>query len=289
MSGAASKSMISNSFASGSAVIALTLSLSACGVSNIIDNDEPAVSAGGGLSIPPGQDEVDNITAGGETAEQRNRREVITELKLLREELKRRSSKVQSNLSAAKAELARRQGAGEIDESKVKLTPAQIRDSQLDQLNALRAELERRKSGEAAKQQAITTALTENEVAYRSIDECLTRPNGDFRGVFANRPDLKQIVDEKDNQVYRNTDKSLLLLTSKGSCDVSFTGSNVENFTTGLVHILETQGGIVETKELAGLSVITVVHPRGNFRLASGRKVLGQGSGTNLYTTISAI
>lgn len=256
-------------------VVSLSFLLASCG----------AVSTVGNLwdQLPDAPD------ANASLAEKSDRSKVLDELKSLRAELQRRTGRLETDLKAAKAELARRQGAGEIDQAKVNLTPAEIRDSQLSELEKLRAELERRQSGEARKKRIVSAALTENEVAYRHIDACLGRGNGDFRGVFDGRPDLVPVIQEKGNQVYSNADRSVLLFTSKDSCDVSFSGTSVNNFATGLVHILETQGGIVESKKLAGLTVITVVHPRGNFRLASGRKVIGQGGGTNLYTTISAI
>lgn len=217
------------------------------------------------------------------------RAELLGELKALREQLKKRTGTLQSDLAEAKAELARRQSAGEIDTAKVNLSPAQIRDSQLSELDALKAELERRRTQGEAKERVISTALVENENIYRNVDACLMHPDGDFRNIFSDRSDLDKIVDDKDSQVYRNSEKTLLILTSKGSCDISFTGTSLDDYTTGLVHILETQGGIVEQKKLAGIDVISVAHPRGNFRLASGKKVIGQGSSTNFYTTISAL
>ena len=211
---------------------------------------------------------------------------IVSELEALRNELKKRSGRLEGNLAALKAELVRRQAAGEISADKVKLTPAQIRDEQVSQLDALKAELERRRTAKDVKQRIVTTALTENEVAYSSIDQCLSS-GSDFRQAFRNRGDLSILVQEKDNQVYRNEDRTLLILTSKDTCDVSFAGGSLNDYAAGLAHVLETQGGVVESKTVAGLNVLSVAHPRGNFRLASGRKVIGGGGNTNLYTTIS--
>lgn len=137
--------------------------------------------------------------------------------------------------------------------------------------------------------QAVTAALVENEAVYRNVDACLKRPSGDFRNLFDGRPDLTKIVDEKKNQVYQNSDRSLLILTTDENCDISFTGSDVDKYSDGLIHILKTQGGVVENKKIAGINIISVAHPRGSFRLASGKKVIGQGGSTNLYTTIKAL
>ncbi|MEP3524061.1 MAG: hypothetical protein ABJ081_00990 [Hyphomicrobiales bacterium] len=215
--------------------------------------------------------------------------EVLAELQALRAELQKRSGALKQDLSAAKQELARRQGAGEIDQAKVNLSPSEIRDSQLSELEKLKAELERRKSGKEAKERAISTSLVENEAIYRNVDACLKRASGDFRNTFDGRSDLTKIVSEKKSQVYQNSDRSLLILTTDKNCDISFTGTSIDDYTTGLVHILETQGGVVENKKVAGINVISVAHPRGNFRLASGKKVIGQGGSTNLYTTIKAL
>lgn len=214
---------------------------------------------------------------------------ILSELQALRAELQKRSGRLSGDLTAAKAELARRQSAGEIDPSKVNLSPAQIRDTQESELDKLKAELARRQSNKEVKEKIISVALTENEAIYRNVDACLMRPSGDFRNTFEGRSDLTKIVDEKKSQLYQNSDKTLLILTTDENCDISFTGTNVDDYAVGLVHILETQGGIVETKNLAGINVISVAHPRGNFRLASGRKAIGQGGSTNLYTTIKAL
>lgn len=214
--------------------------------------------------------------------------ELLAELKLLRAELNKRSSRFKSELAEARAELARRQAAGEISPERAAQSPQQILNAQLSELERLKAELARRQEAKDLKQEAIATSLAENQVAFSSIDQCLSAAS-DFRAAFRGRSDLLLLVDEKENKVYRNGDRSLLLLTSKESCDVSFAGGSLNDYTLGLVHILEEQGGVVEKNEIAGLSVISVAHPRGNFRLASGKKVIGNGGNTNLYTTISVV
>lgn len=214
---------------------------------------------------------------------------LLAELKGLRSQLEQRTPEFEGDLAAAKAELARRQAAGEIDPEKVRLTPANIRDSQASQLDELKAELERRRLSGKTREQIIATALTENESVYRNVDTCLNRPKGDFRGLFEGRTDLTKLTAEKDGEVYQNADRSQLVLTSKTTCDISFTNDNLDDYITGLTHVLETQGAIVESKKLVGITVLTAVHPRGNFRLTSGRKVIGQGGNTNVYTSVTAI
>jgi len=125
-------------------------------------------------------------------------------------------------------------------------------------------------------------------LAYRYVDQCITRPTGDFTNLFDSHPDLQLIVAEKKTQVYRNDVRSVVVQTSNEACDVSFHGGDISDYATGLAHILETQGGLVETKKLAGLTIINTVHPRGNFRLATGKKVIGSAD-TNLYTSIIAL
>ena len=137
--------------------------------------------------------------------------------------------------------------------------------------------------------QEISKALTENEAVYRNVDTCLRRGPRDFRNAFDGRPDLLKVVDEKNNQLYQNSDKSILILTTDKNCDISFTGKNIENYTDGLIHILKAQGAVVEKKNVANLDIISVSHPRGSFRLANGIKVIGQGGSTNFYTTIKAL
>ena len=215
--------------------------------------------------------------------------EVLAELQALRAELQKRSGALKQDLTAAKAELARRQGAGEIDQAQVDLSPSEIRDSQLSELERLKAELAKRQSNKANKERAISSSLVENEAVYRNVDACLSRASGDFRNTFDGRTDLQKIVNEKKSQVYQNSDRSLLILTTDKNCDISFTGTSIDDYAIGLIHILETQGGVVENKKIGGINVISVAHPRGNFRLASGRKVIGQGGSTNLYTTIKAL
>jgi len=251
---------------------------------------------GGGGAIGKFWDRLPDSDQKAQKAAQQNggpsgdeRAELLNELQALRAQLQKRSGRLGSDLAAAKAELARRQGAGEIDQTKVNLSPAQIRDNQETELERLKAELERRRSTKAAKERIIATALTENEAIYRNVDACLMRPKGGFIGVFDGRSDLTKIIDEKKSQLYQNADKTLLILTTEESCDISFTGTNIDDFAVGLVHILETQGGVVESSNLAGINVISVAHPRGDFRLASGRKAIGQGGSTNLYTTIKAL
>lgn len=285
------------------AFFCLPVILAGCGGINLFGDDDKEQAkaskpqttvfedqAGSGKALSPGPSDPDEIVRKGKNGEpDLTRAQLIQELKALRAELNIRSGRLKTDLTAAKAELSRRQSAGEIDESKIKLTPAQIRDSQLSELDQLRAELSRRKLTKTSKQETIATALTENEIAYRYIDTCLTRPKGDFRGLFKDQPELSVLVEEKENQVYRNSDQTILILTSKESCDVSFAGTSINDFTTGLTHILKTQEAIVETKKVAGLTVINIVHPRGNFRLASGKKVIGRGGSTNLYTTVTAL
>lgn len=217
-----------------------------------------------------------------------SRTELIKELKNAKQELQKREFNIEKELGAAKAELARRQSTGQITPEQVKLTPAHIRDDQLSELEKLKAELARRKLTNTTKEERIGRALTDNELAYRYIDQCITRPNGDFRNLFNEQADLQLIVSEKKNQVYRNDERTVLVQTTPSTCDVSFNGGDVGDYTAGLVHILETQGGLVETKKLAGLTIINTVHPRGNFRLATGKKVIGSAN-TNLYTSIIAL
>ncbi|MEM8794227.1 MAG: hypothetical protein AAGE61_01565 [Pseudomonadota bacterium] len=213
---------------------------------------------------------------------------LVEELRALRAELQKRSGRLATDLAAAKRELARRQAAGEISTERVNQSPADIRDAQLEELERLKAELARRRVAADRKQEIISTALTENETAYASIDRCLSS-GPDFRNAFDGQAGLQKIVNENDAQVYRNIDKTLLVLTSKDTCDVSFSAASLDDYTVGLQHVLETQGGVVESRSVAGLTVLSVAHPRGNFRLANGRKVIGQGGGTNLYTTISIV
>jgi len=217
-----------------------------------------------------------------------SRTELIQELKEAKQEQRKRNFNNKNELAAAKAELARRQSSGEITADQAKLTPARIRDQQLSQLERLKAELARRQLTNTTQAERIGRALTDNELAYRFVDQCITRPNGDFTNLFDGQPDFELIVSEKKTQVYRNTERTLLLQTSNETCDVSFSGSDVDDYAAGLVHILETQGGLVEMKKLAGLTIINTVHPRGNFRLATGRKIIGSAD-TNLYTSIIAL
>lgn len=217
-----------------------------------------------------------------------SRTELIKELKDAKQELQKREFNIEKELVAAKAELARRQSTGQITPEQVKLTPARIRDKQLSELEKLKAELARRKLTNTTKEERIARALTDNELAYRYVDQCITRPTGDFTRLFDGREDLELIVTEKKTQVYRNAERSVLVQTSTEACDVSFNGGDIGDYAAGLVHILETQGGLVETKRLAGLTIINTVHPRGNFRLATGKKVIGSAD-TNLYTSIIAL
>ena len=217
-----------------------------------------------------------------------SRTELIKELKDAKKELQKREFSIEKELAAAKQELARRQSTGQITPEQVRLTPAAIRDKQLSELEKLKAELARRKLTNTTKEERIGRALTDNELAYRYVDQCITRPDGDFRDLFNGQPDLELIVSERKNQVYRNAERTVLVQTTPDTCDVSFSGGEVSDYTTGLVHILETQGGLVETKRLAGLTIINTVHPRGNFRLATGKKVIGSAD-TNLYTSIIAL
>ena len=217
-----------------------------------------------------------------------SRTELIQELKEAKEEQRRRNFNNKDELAAARAELVRRQSAGEITPDQARLTPARIRDQQLSQLERLKAELARRELTNTTKAERIGRALTDNEQAYRYVDQCITRPKGDFTNLFDGQPDFQLIVSEKKTQVYRNTDRTVLLQTSNETCDVSFSGGDIDDYAAGLVHILETQGGLVETRKLAGLTIINTVHPRGNFRLATGRKIIGSAD-TNLYTSIIAL
>ncbi|MEP1441707.1 MAG: hypothetical protein ABJK39_01710 [Hyphomicrobiales bacterium] len=217
-----------------------------------------------------------------------SRTELIQDLKEAKQELQKREFDIENELAAAKQELARRQSTGQITPEQVKQTPANIRDKQLSELEKLKAELARRQLTNTTKAERIGRALTDNELAYRYVDQCITRPSGDFRNLFNGQADLELIVAEKKDQVYRNSARTVLVQTSDQACDVSFNGGDVGDYTAGLVHILETQGGLVETKRLAGLTIINTVHPRGNFRLATGKKVIGS-SDTNLYTSIIAL
>ncbi|MEP3629506.1 MAG: hypothetical protein ABJN04_05835 [Hyphomicrobiales bacterium] len=226
--------------------------------------------------------------AGLDISPDASRTELIQELKDAKQELTKRNFNNEKELAEAKAELARRQSTGQITPEQVKLTPARIRDQQLNELEKLKAELARRRLTNTTKAERIGRALTDNELAYRYVDQCITRPSGDFTNLFNGQADLELIVSEKKTQVFRNADRTLLLQTSTDACDVSFNGSDVADYAAGLVHILETQGGLVETKKLAGLTIINTVHPRGNFRLATGRKIIGSAD-TNLYTSIIAL
>lgn len=241
-------------------------------VSDVIPDANLATSPDSGVDISPDA----------------SRTELIQELKDAKQELRKRNFNNKKELAEAKAELARRQSTGEITPEQVKLTPASIRDQQLSQLEKLKAELARRRLTNTTKAERIGRALTENELAYRFVDQCITRPSGDFTNLFNGQANLELIVSEKKTQVYRNADRTLLLQTSTDACDVSFNGSDIADYAAGLVHILETQGGLVETKKLAGLTIINTVHPRGNFRLATGRKIIGSAD-TNLYTSIIAL
>ena len=217
-----------------------------------------------------------------------SRTELIQELKEAKQEQRKRNFNNKDELAAARAELVRRQSSGEITPDQARLTPARIRDQQLSQLERLKAELARRELTNTTKAERIGRALTDNEQAYRYVDQCITRPSGDFTNLFNGQPDLQLIVSEKKTQVYRNADRTLLLQSSNNACDVSFNGGDIDDYAAGLVHILETQGGLVEMKKLAGLTIINTVHPRGNFRLATGKKIIGN-SDTNLYTSIIAL
>ena len=217
-----------------------------------------------------------------------SRTELIQELKEAKQEQRKRNFNNKDELAAARAELVRRQSTGEITPDQAKLTPARIRDQQLSQLEKLKAELARRELTNTTKAERIGRALTDNELAYRYVDQCITRPKGDFTNLFDGQPDIQLIVSEKKTQVYRNADRNLLLQTSTETCDVSFNSSDIDDYAAGLVHILETQGALVESKKLAGLTIINTVHPRGNFRLATGRKIIGSAD-TNLYTSIIAL
>lgn len=217
-----------------------------------------------------------------------SRTELIQELKAAKKELNQRQFKIEEELAAAKEELRRRQATGAITPEQVKLTPANIRDQQLSELEKLKAELARRRATSTTKQERIARALGANETAYKYVDLCITRPDGNFTNLFDGQPGLELVVSEKKTQVYRDAERTVLLQTTPESCDVSFSGDTIADYTAGLVHILETQGGLVETKKLAGLSIVNTVHPRGNFRLATGKKIIGSGD-TNFYTTIVAL
>lgn len=225
----------------------------------------------------------------GKADSELSRAEILAELKALKAELEGRKANIRSELAAAKAELARRQASGTADADTKNLTPSQLRNSQLAELQALRAELARRKEAREAKKLALDSALEENDSTYKTISECFLAKD-DFRRAFTGRSDVTLIVDERDSRVYRNDDRTLLLQTSSEKCDVSFVATSLEDYFDGLKHVLEKDGAIInESKDLVGIKVVSVNHPSGNFRLASGRKVIGRGSGTNLYTSVTVV
>ena len=180
-----------------------------------------------------------------------SRTELIQELKEAKEEQRKRNFNNKDELAAARAELVRRQSSGEITPDQARLTPARIRDQQLSELDRLKAELARRELTNTTNAERIGRALTDNEQAYRYVDQCITRPSGDFTNLFDGQADFQLIVAEKKTQVYRNQDRTILLQTSNEACDVSFSGGDIDDYAAGLVHILETQGGLVETKKLS--------------------------------------
>ena len=257
---------------------------SAAGTPSAIQGVSPSASQ----SVIPDANVATSPDSSLDISPDASRTELIQELKEAKEEQRKRNFNNEAELAEAKAELARRQSTGQITPEQVRLTPASIRDQQLSELEKLKAELTRRQLTNTTKAERIGRALTDNELAYRYVDQCITRPSGDFTNLFNGQPDLQLIVSEKKTQVFRNADRTVLLQSSTEACDVSFSGGDIDDYAAGLVHILETQGGLVETKKLAGLTIINTVHPRGNFRLATGKKIIGN-SDTNLYTSIIAL
>ncbi len=226
------------------------------------------------------------------------RTEALQELKTLRDQLKKRSPRYESELDAAKAELARRQGTGEITDATADQTPSSIRDQRLSELETLKAELERRDASRGTQEELIAAALTDNEAVYRYINACLQHPTGDFRNAFDSQRDLELVSSEKagplfakvqGDKLFQNADQSVLTVAANGNCDISFTTANLKDYMKGLVHVLETQGAIVSSKKVLSIDIINAVHPRGNFRLSTGKKVIGQGGSTEFYTTISVL
>lgn len=261
---------------------------SAAGTPSAIQGASPSVSPSASQTVIPDANVATSPDSTLDISPDASRTELIQELKEAKEEQRKRNFNNEAELAEAKAELARRQSTGQITPDQAKLTPARIRDQQLSELEKLKAELARRQLTNTTKAERIGRALTDNELAYRYVDQCITRPSGNFTNLFNGQPDLQLIVSEKKTQVYRNADRTILLQSSTSACDVSFSGGDIDDYAAGLIHILETQGGLVESKKLAGLTIINTVHPRGNFRLATGKKIIGN-SDTNLYTSIIAL
>ncbi|MEL7232555.1 MAG: hypothetical protein AAGJ85_08605 [Pseudomonadota bacterium] len=284
--------------------VACALALTACSSTGVNDLDATAKAEkktkkralkqqkrhGIGPALAPSESEL--LAKRGDTPEAiAQRAAAIAELKLLKEQVKKRSGRIRADLREARTELERRKAIeeGRIPPSEAAKAKPLDRDDQLDELAKLKAELERRKASRENRSERIETALATYKLPYKYIDQCLKRSTGDFRGLFANEPTLTEISRERSAQLYEDKDETMLVVASQGSCDISFSSEDRSGFVAGLTHILESQGGIVQRSATAGLIILTTVHPRGNFRLATGEKVIGRGGDTNIYTTVSAL